>query len=411
MSGWRAGAAATTFEVPIGTPMAGFMARIGGVSGVADPLTVSALTLQVDGKRLLILAADLLGVDRETVNELENRLGFPPGWIALCASHTHSGPAGITRQVRNDPTEPLNAALRAAFIDACVRAGQQAVADVVEASLAFGVAPTSGISANRNDPNGPFDPTAHVLQARAVTGDAIATLVQFACHPTILPASSNLLSAEFPGAMRRALKADNAGTVLFANGAAGDVSTRYTRQSQDQREVERVGQGVAEAVRNAIVHAQQVEPALSLRETPVELAPRDPEEIRAIVREARATIAQADLTSRDAAERRIMETRAQGIEILEQIAERIGAEPTRVSIPRWRLGDLTFIGIPGELFASLGELCTQGDDHRVILGYTNGYLGYFANRAAYDDGLYEALASPFAPGASEAMVTGLLGDQ
>ncbi len=117
------------------------------------------------------------------------------------------------------------------------------------------------------------------------------------------------------------------------------------------------------------------------------------------------------LATLDAAERRIMETRAQGIEILEQIAARIGSEPTRISIPQWHLGDLTFIGIPGELFASLGELCTQGDDRRVILGYTNGYLGYFANRAAYDDGLYEALASPFAPGASEAMVARLLGDQ
>lgn len=411
MSGWRAGAAVTTFDVPLGTPMAGFMARVGGGSRVADPLTVSALVLEASGKRLLVLAVDLLGVDRETVEELEARLDWEPGWIALCASHTHSGPAGITRQVRNDPSEPLDAALRETFIDACVRAGQQALAEMAEANLTFGVAPTSAISANRNDPRGPFDPNVHVLQARAVMGAAIATLVQFACHPTILSASSNLLSAEFPGAMRRALQAEDAGTVLFANGAAGDVSTRYTRQGQDQREVERVGQGVAEAVRRALSHPQPVDPSLLLRETPVELAPRDPEEIRQIVREARASLAGADLASLDAAERRIMETRAQGIEILEQIAGRIGDEPTRFAIPQWRLGDLTFIGIPGELFASLGELCTQGDDHRVILGYTNGYLGYFANRAAYDDGLYEALASPFAPGASEAMVTRLLGDQ
>jgi hypothetical protein len=391
--------------------MAGYMARVGGATGTLDPLTISALSLSTGDRTLVIVSADILGVDRGIVDEIAQLSGIEPRWLAVCASHTHSGPAGIAKQVRSDPASSIDTELRRRFIETCADVATIAMISMVEAELTYGAARVKGVSANRNAESGPFDPSVHVLKARDRKRKPIATLVHFACHPTILPASSNLISADFPGAIRRSLRADRHGFVVFANGAAGDISTRFTRKSQDSIEVQRVGKEIAAAVERVDMFAQRVNSGLELVETEVELAPRNPQEIRSIIEDARSRLIGVNLDDIDSSERRIAETRLQGIEILERLAESLSDQPTVVAIPRWRVGELELMGIPGELFASLGELCTTGDDRLLILGYTNGYYGYFADQAAYDDGLYEALASPFAPGASEAMVGRLLGDQ
>jgi hypothetical protein len=387
------------------------MARVGGATGTLDPLTISAIALDSGQRTLVILSADILGVDRGIVEEIEQLSGIESGWLAVCASHTHSGPAGIARQVRSDPASVIDAELRQRFIETCADVATIAMISMVDADVTFGTARVKGVSANRNAEIGPFDPSVRVLKARDRKRKPIATLVHFACHPTILPASSNLISADFPGAIRRSLRSDKHGFVLFVNAAAGDVSTRFTRKSQDAIEVQRVGAEIASAVERVEMFARRVEPGLGLVETTVELAPRNPEEVCSIIEDARSQLAGVNVDELGPNERRIAETRLQGIEILERLAESLSDQPLIVSIPKWRVGGLELMGIPGELFASLGELCTEGDDQLLILGYTNGYYGYFADRAAYDDGLYEALASPFAPGASEAMVGRLLGDQ
>jgi hypothetical protein len=411
MSGWQAGAASTTFDIPEGTPLAGYMARAGGSSGTLDPLRITALALGTPDHELVVVSVDILGVDGALVREIEQASGIAPGWLAVCASHTHSGPARISRQRQSEPDTVIDRPLRARFVEACASLISQARRCAAEAVLTYAVAEAAGVSANRNAPDGRFDPLVHVLRAQHPGGQAIATLVHFACHPTILPASSNLVSAEFPGALRNALDVTEFGTVLFANGAAGDVSTRFTRHSQDVAEVDRVGRVLATAVRRVLNDGREQPPVLDLRTIDVELPMRNPAEMRAIIADARSKLDGIALDSLTPGERRIAETRAQGIAILEQILAQLPERPLEVVISEWRIGELIATGIPGELFASLGELCTQGDDRRLILGYTNGYLGYFADRAAYDDGLYEALASPFAPGASEAMVARLLGSQ
>ena len=93
--------------------------------------------------------------------------------------------------------------------------------------------------------------------------------------------------------------------------------------------------------------------------------------------------------------------------ILRQIAERMESIPGRIDVLTWELGQLTLIGFPGELFSSLGGELTRSKTPALLLGYTNGYLGYFPDRHAYDTGTYEALSSPYAPGASEDLVEGL----
>ena len=407
---WLAGAAKTEFSVKSGTPMAGYLARGGPAEETHDPLMVSAFVVMSDGSLFVLLAVDLLGVDRDLVDEIARDAGVAPDSIALAASHTHSGPSGIFSQPHQAGGPEVEPVLRARFVATCGQTVRTAMARMEPADVAIGRAEAIGIAANRNDRFGPFDPAVTVIQAKGLTGSSIATIVHFACHPTILPAASRVISAEFPGVLRRELQVSAPGVIFFINGAAGDVSTRFTRANQDFQEVERVGAVLASAALRALENTRAVEGELARGSVRINLPVRSASDVEqasdlAIIAEQRMA---TGLLS--AAELRIEQTRIQGALLLERLMDSNLAQVSRsIQVPWWRLGDLRLLGIPGELFASLGAAIIDALPDAIILGYTNGYIGYLPDRAAYEAGLYEALASPYAAGAGEQLVETLTG--
>lgn len=93
--GWQGGAATSPFPIAAGTPLTGYMAREGPATGTRDPLTVAALVLERNGQRLVIVAVDLAAVDADLVQEIAVAADIKRTEVALCPSHTHSGPAGV----------------------------------------------------------------------------------------------------------------------------------------------------------------------------------------------------------------------------------------------------------------------------------------------------------------------------
>jgi hypothetical protein len=398
-SGWMSGAAARTFPVASGTPMAGYMARTGPATGTHDDLTVSALILEYDKHRLAIVSADIAAVDFELVNEVAAAAGIARRELALCASHTHSGPAGVIARMHPADEDRGVPELRQAFVSTCASAIQEAVGRLEPVALLFGQTETRGLAANRNDPSGPFDPRLSVLATRNRSDKLNALLVHFACHPTILGAANRQISADFPGALRRSLREaigeENAPVISYVNGAAGDVSTRFTRKGQDFDEVDRVGAALAHAAVTALADACPIDGSISYEQVPVSL-PR-----RSLALPTPPEPTQTDWVDRSPAERRRIETHAQGEALLAKLIE-AGPENIRSNfdLEAWALGDLVLLAVPGELFASLGKQVTgNSTSPSLVFGYTNGYVGYLVDEMSHKTGTYEALASPFAPDA------------
>ena len=77
-----------------------------------------------------------------------------------------------------------------------------------------------------------------------------------------------------------------------------------------------------------------------------------------------------------------------------------------------RIGDIAFIGIPGEPFASIGmEIAEKsGMPMTLVTACTNGYEGYYPNAQAYKEPgySYEKCASPFAPDCSTILIEGAM---
>ena len=94
----------------------------------------------------------------------------------------------------------------------------------------------------------------------------------------------------------------------------------------------------------------------------------------------------------------------QGLAILERMLAMSDIDHLELGVGIWDVGDIQLIGFPGELFCALGERLEAGTADRIVVGYANGYGGYFPDRQAYETGTYEALASPWSFETVEAMI-------
>jgi hypothetical protein len=370
----KVGHGVAALPVPDGTPMAGYAARTGVSSGVLEPLQVDCVTLG----GLPLIVAEVLEIDDALAAAVRERV--PGAWV--CATHTHAGP------------EP--AVLRERIADAAAEAHAAVVAEECEAHYHSGW--LEGIGSPRNG-GGDARVRVDAISFSAADGRLAGVLAVVPVHPTVLPASSTLISGDLAGAIREALRRESgASWVVVATGAAGDISTRRTRRAQTAEECRRLGKEAARQISSllrapagASWNAGVAAPAL--RRLALPARPRDPDEL-------------AEL--RSALERRLvrapsrtLETALQGVDVA---LARASAAEVPLVLSAARFGPVSLLGIGGEPFHSLrGRL----RDPAVLLGYANGHAGYLPDAAADDATAYEVLASPFRPGAAATVVAAL----
>lgn len=409
MSGqcWRAGAATRTLTVPEGAPMDGYGARKGGVAGELSPLEVNVLYLSAGGGGALLVSLDLLAVDRAWVTflrrMLQAQLGLRPELVMVAASHTHAGPAGFRRagaQLRADAS--LRRTLRRSVLALTLAAAAEAVRNATDATLAISAGAAAGVAANRRNPDGPFDPTLTALTVRACTGEMLAAMWHFACHPTVLNADNNCLSPDLPGAVRSWLR-ERMGygmPVLFLNGAAADVSTRYTRQGSGTGELARFGALLAQQFPRGGGTLAPAPPVGRLASVRLPAAPRpDPAEAARRVAEAEASLAAATASGAPAPAVRLKEVELMGARKRLARATRSGPAAWQATVQVLRLGRLTLAAFPGELYARQGRTVAKTGAATLAVGYAGDYLGYLP--PADDQAGYEADSALVAPGAGD----------
>jgi hypothetical protein len=76
------------------------------------------------------------------------------------------------------------------------------------------------------NPDGPTDDTLLVARATGDGGQTVATLVNYACHPTTLAWDNRLVSPDYPGAMREVIEKATGAPCVFLQGPSGDLGPR-----------------------------------------------------------------------------------------------------------------------------------------------------------------------------------------
>jgi hypothetical protein len=412
---------ATTVDVTpqVGQPMAGYAARgTQPATEVHDRLTASLLWLSTDaGGAVCWVAVDALGLDVGTATrirtEVAGQLDMSPDAVLICCSHTHSGPATWLRPDGRQASVADDAAIER-LVRTIARGAGRLPATSATATAGWATVADAGVGANRYDPAGPHDTSTGVLTLRDADGAVVAVLADYACHPTVLGHANLAWSADYPAAARRVLRAGLAATedvetppvVVFLQGAAGDVSTRFTRRGSTFAEADRQGGMLAGAFLRGVLAGSPVPgdtaPVVLRGECTV------PTRTLPSAAEAAETLAAAKeaVNDADTPEARIAQTRYQGAAMLAALVS--SGLPAELVLPISvvAFGDVAWAHLPVEPFTCFGEQIRAGSpfpDTRIV-GYTDGYFGYLADDVAHREGRYEALASMFGPEAGAVVV-------
>lgn len=373
-----AGAARTNITPTEPVPMWGYGARHDSLSeGTLDPLFADALVLQFGNEKLALVGLDLGRAPSESsLQHIRERIRTEAGirYSLIAGSHTHHGPVLELSDQPGKGRGRFDAAIRyyRELEDNIVAAILEADRQRLPARIATGSMMVNNLNRNRHtryEPK-PVDRELALLRVDDLNGRTIATVVNFAAHPTMHPASLLKFSADYVGALRSAVSRELGGQTLFFNGAAGDLSTN----PGSLKGPEAYGQSLA---REVVTLARR-------------LTPTDPGQVSLQVTEERPTFSsRTDLAN--PVVRRLYENAFFPELIPNFIDEYAGGIRPRLTVALLN-GDIAIVGVSGEFFASHAIRLRERARVRQLFffGYCNGYHQYFPTIEAVAEGGYGA---------------------
>ncbi|MHA1569801.1 MAG: neutral/alkaline non-lysosomal ceramidase N-terminal domain-containing protein [Alphaproteobacteria bacterium] len=301
-------------------------------------------------------------------------------------THTHSGCANfdrryVSRKFFGDYRQEVFDRIVAQFTAALIEARQ----NMRMARIEYAAAEIENMNRSRRDPAFSVDISAvqegaepdpvkypvnkrlAVVRISDLEETPLAVLVNFASHPTILSPKNLQVSADWPGAMARYVRAELGGDapVLFFNGSLGDAAP--TPEWADDVAIEIVqmqiyGQMMAYHVMKLL---PQVRPMS-----------------KHVV---------GGFTHRREFSRAVLRF-FHGLRLPRFISKIAFLRPD-APFQAMRLGDIVLLNIPGEPTTAVGKkleaMCDE-DTLGLTIAPANGYLGYFVTPEEYEEGGYAA---------------------
>lgn len=401
-----------TPDLPI--QLSGFAAqRV--ASDIYDDVYVKVVIVEYRNSYYGVINYDLIGIDHLLMDRLEAKMKeihLDIRCFMIAATHTHSGSGGVletnkgilkgTGYILMDP----DIGVVEKIVDKTIQALTSTLSTMKEGSIRTAINQLEGIGDNRNDRSFKGNNDIFVIEFSQDQGDK-AVVVNYACHPTVLNRDSNKISADFPGAMNQELIDKGYLFSAYLNGSCGDISTRFSRKGSGYDEVKRYGKLLADKVEEMLITAKPTKITnLSIDVITKKLKLKVPETVEEAQRKLEAykkDIEHAKANGVSGGQLRIVESFYEGAMANLNYAKNAMKDleyPLPVSI--WHINQDAFVTIPGELFSQLSN--DLQNEHVHFIGYTNGYIGYFADKHAYDEMYYEALSSPLQKGQPEELM-------
>lgn len=389
--------------------MAGFDQRTQLSEGVHDELYASCLVLKTPEGSLVMVSLDILGVDEPLSDAIRARIRETGGEsgeceIFVCATHNHSGPSGIFRGRTN---------YDAAYVDYLVRQSTESFREAMDSlepsQVTGGTVPVADIASRRNNPT---DRSPLLCGWLGIENrrDKIR-VVNFPCHMTVLNEANRFFSRDMLLGVQEEFSRRGISALLYINGAAGDISTRFTKRDSSFEEARRLGrmlaQNVLRAEENASFHwAPAFWRRKALAFSAVYRRPLTADEKTARRREIEDALCRTE----DRGQRRDLQSAllvlARPDRKPETIPGAVAAEgrvTKQVGIRLAVLGNLALVSIPFELYYDIGiriqQILLQKYPGAQILlaGYCGGYNGYIPPAGAFSGISYETEAALFEP--------------
>jgi hypothetical protein len=370
----------------------------------------------------VLITLDLVGLGRSLSQSICEQLaaahGLQRSQIAICCSHTHTGPV-VGRNLSPlhylllDPQQQqwideYADSLRAKIVDLV----GQALQDLQPSRLSWGNGCATFAVNRRANPEGdvpklrsagalagPFDHDVPVLAVHNETGDLTAVVFGYACHATVL--SLYQWSGDYPGFAQAVLEASHPGcTALFWAGCGADQNPLPRRTVVL---AQHYGQRLADAVDTVLLTTQMTPVAdkLAAAYCEVELA-------------LERVPSRDELTGEAQSPQKFVAARAKML-----LAQIDAGQPLSSAysypVEVWRLGDdVTFVVLGGEVVVDYAlRLGREIPGALWVFGYSTDVMAYIPSERVLKEGRYEGETSmvphgrpgPWSPGLEE-MITG-----
>ena len=406
---FMANTSVATFNIPSGVYLSGYGDRDKPNIGTHDPIHTKAVTISNGEKTIMFITNDLIGLDEDIANKIifgiKGNFNIPEENIFISATHTHAAPDIFDWEFDKRFFQyELNKQAKENIIQTIVENGLKSTKELKKVSLEFGQSRCKGVASNRIEKDAPVDDLVSSIFLIGEDKLPICTIVNYACHPTVLGAENIYISSDYPGVLQRLVeeKFGEDSICMFMNGACGNQSTRFTRRCQDFNEVERMGKLLFGSMLVSYDNRKTIEDSSingikEYFEFPRKRLPNK-EEAKAYYETMSQKLNEAKKDSKlPPEELRGIITKYQGASMTLKLQEVLENLNLRAAIQLARLGSLVFVGVPVELFNDYGFLIKEKSKfpNTIIVGYTNGMLGYVYTPESYRDGDYEAWSSPF----------------
>ena len=291
------------------------------------------------------------------------------------------------------------------------------------------------------NPAGPADDTVLVARITGEEGDTLATMVNYACHPTTLAWDNLALSPDYVGAMREVVEQHTRAPCVFLQGASGDLGPRegfvgdWGVADRNGRQLgfavlsalealpkagtrfvyagpvlsgTMIGTWNHEPLSNDALHAQSIWQA---EQFTVHLPYRPDLPTLAETKKQLAQWESEEVAARDAGDnQRARECRALVEQMRRQMA-RLAVLPEGETFPYvvtlCRLGDACWLLVPGELYQTF-QVALRAAFRKVpivVATLTNGWQpGYLPAATSYGYGIYQDVIAVVAPGSLEMLI-------
>lgn len=364
--------------------------------GQEGMLRATALIIEGNNK-VCFVACDVIGLTRDILDDVCKKIaaqeGIPFNNIFITASHTHSAPSTVTvHGYKRDETfcgrvkdaiipvvhEANNKIKNAGASEFYFALGQEStVGQNSRFLLSDGTIYWSGSKDDIIRPTGPFDPELPVFAFKRPDGKLEALLFNHSTHN--MGSRSNKRSPAFYGLVAQELEQDYSATTLFFEGASGSTHD-YSSISVDERIIR---------IKNA------VHEAFSASEK------KDIARVVSVKKEFSFKMRSFDETKEEKAvsyycNKRFGDYRNNDgvIKVFRDMRHELASHQGEVR-KSWihviLLGDIAFVGVPGEFFTKLGMEIKRRSPFRYtyIAELTDDYIGYIFDKKAYELGGYQ----------------------
>ncbi len=330
----------------------GHLQQVNPISKVNDHLHARLFALEDDEKIFINISCDVLGfLYNYTTEILENiKDSFDkPVRLILSATHTHySG-------------DTTNTAYHEQLVAQLTQAIKELKFTTADLTYTYRKIPYQEVGTSRITNH-----QALVILNLVEIFDKdklIANIINYNCHPTILSADeTDFFSAEYVGYFLEKLTEKEGCFSTFLQGAAGDVSTRFTRSGQHYQDVIELATKLYEKV-------------LELKQSKATHYSLDNFTIKEKVIETKCSFEDIDLSNLPAnLSARELETIEFGKIVRSKLKEHPEKLQKEMILTRLTLGKLKIIFAPNELFSYY--LSLVNDNNTILVCYSNGYSPY-----------------------------------